>query len=553
MRTRVVPLMLVGALALSACAPSARDTEGKASASGDQTFTFGTAGAPKVFDPFYASDGESFRITETMLEGLLGVEPDGVGVVPALASDWESNEDGTEWVFDLREGVSFHDGTEFDAEAVCFNFERWYNQTGVAQNSGVSYSWINDFGGFADQPDVPSLYESCEATDAHTVQLNLTRASSHMPAVLAYSSFAISSPTALEKYDADNVVADGDGFTWPEYATAHPTGTGPFVFGGYDTANGVVTVTRFDDYWGDAAGVAEIVFKVIPGENERRQELEAGSIDGYDLPNPVDWADLEAAGNQVLIRDAFNVMFIGLNPLDNEALLDLRVRQALLHAINREQLVATQLPEGAYGASQLLPVLVTGYNPAVEPYPYDPAKAKALLAEAGYSDLTIDLWYPTEVTRPYMPDPARVFEAIRSDWEAAGITVNPVSLPWSGGYIDGVYANRAPAFLLGGTNHYDSADVFYSAYFGSTTTYLQTGLYDFGEQLARDVDVADEIADPGERLDMYHDISARLMADYLPLLPIAHTPPALVVGPHVQGLVPNPATKEDFAKVTITG
>lgn len=550
-----ISVAAVAALILTSCAQSQRDTpEGGATegATSDATFTFGISGAPKVFDPFYASDGETFTVTDTMYEGLLSLSPGTVDVAPSLATEWEADESGTVWDFKLREGVKFHDGTEFNADAVCFNFERWFNQTGVAQSSGVSYSWINDFGGFADQPDVPTLYEGCEVNSEFEVTLKLTRPSSHMPAVLAYSSFAIASPTALEEYSADDVKADGDGFTWPAYATDHPTGTGPFTFAGFDTANGIVKLERNEDYWGDKAGVSDLVFKIISGESERRQELEAGSIDGYDLPNPVDWGDLEAQGHQVLIREAFNVMFVALNPLENDALLDLRVRQALLYAINQEQLVASQLPEGAYAASQLLPKAVTGHNPELSPYPFDTEKAKELLAEAGYADLTLEFWYPTEISRPYMPDPIRVFEAIRSDWEAAGINVVPISKPWGGGYIDGIYANRAPAFLLGGTDHYDSPDPFMGAYFGNTETFFQTGLYDWGQTLADDVRGADSEGDPELRLKKYQKIEQQLMQEYLPMLPIAHTPPALVVGSHVQGIVPSPVAHEDFSKVTLT-
>lgn len=549
-----VAVTLVASLALTACAQSQRDSQGggASGADADAVFTFGMAGSPKMFDPFYASDGETFRVTDAMYEGLLSVKPGTVEVEAGLATEWESREAGTQWDFKLRDGVTFHDGTDFTAEAVCANFDRWFNQTGVNQSSGVSYSWINDFGGFADQPDVPTLYEGCDVTGELEMTLRLTRASSHMPDVLAYSSFAFSSPEALEKYEADAVEADGDGFSWPEYATAHPTGTGPFVFDSYDTANGVVTLTRNEEYWGEKAGVSQLVFKVIPGEGERRQELESGSIDGYDLPNPVDWAELEAQGHQVLIRDAFNIMFLALNAKENDALLDLRVRQALLYAINREQLVETQLPEGAYVASQLLPTMITGYNPDLDPYPYDPAKAQELLKEAGHEGLEIELWYPTEVSRPYMPDPARVFEAIRSDWEAAGINVVPVSHPWNGGYIDGVYANKAPAFLLGGTGHYDSPDPFMGAYFGNSETFFQTGLLGFGDQLAADVRAADEEGDPATREKKYQEIERQLMQEYLPMLPLAHTPPALVVGEHVQGIVPSPVTHEDFSKITIT-
>ncbi|MDQ3383037.1 MAG: ABC transporter substrate-binding protein, partial [Actinomycetota bacterium] len=184
----------------------------------DATFVFGAAGAPTVFDPFYASDGETFRVTRQLFEGLIELEEGGSEPVPGLAESWESSEDGLTWTFQLREDVTFHDGTDFNAEAVCANFDRWYDQNEVGQNSAVSYYWNTAFGGFADGAD-DSLFESCEATEEYVATVQVTRVTSTFPTVLTLSSFAISSPTALEEYDANNVQAQGEGFVYPEYAT----------------------------------------------------------------------------------------------------------------------------------------------------------------------------------------------------------------------------------------------------------------------------------------------------------------------------------------------
>ena len=212
------------------------------------------------------------------------------------------------------------------------------------------------------------------------------------------------SPKALEEGDANGIAAEGEGFSFPAYADS-PVGTGPFTFGEYDEANGEITLERNDDYWGEQAKSSEIVFRVIPDESTRRQELEAGSINGYDLPNPVDWAGLEEEGNTVEVRDPFNILYLGLNPEANPQLKDLKVRQAIYHALNREQLVQSQLPEGAAVATQFMPDTVSGYNTSIEPYAYDPDEAKRLLAEAGAEGMTLEFAYPTEVTPPLHAGP----------------------------------------------------------------------------------------------------------------------------------------------------
>lgn len=524
------------------------DDGGEAAGNPDATFVFGAAGAPASFDPFYASDGETFRISRQIYENLIGIEPGGTEGVPELATEWEGSEDGLTWTFTLQEGVTFHDGTDFNAEAVCYNMDRWLDQNEVGQNSAMGYYYGNDFG-----YGEGSLYDSCEATDEYTATVTITRPTGKFPMVLSQSAYAIQSPTALEEYNANDVEAEGEAFVFPEY-NEHPTGTGPFKFESYDNAGGTVTLVRNDDYWGEEkAGVAELVFKIIADENARRQELEAGTIDGYDLPNPVDWEALEESGNQVHIRDPFNILYLGLNPIADPQLEDPLVRQALYHAINRDQLVATQLPEGATVATQFIPNTVEGYNESIEAYEYDPEKTQQLLEEAGIPDLEIELWYPSEVTRPYLPDPQRIFDAVKTDWEAAGITVVPVTKPWNGGYIDDVQNSRAASYFLGWTGDLNSADNFLCAFFCGDESAFGTTAYDWNDSLQEQLVAADGEPDEATRTGLYEELNAELMSpEWLPGLPISHSPPAIVVGPNVEGLVASPLTAEDFSTVTIT-
>jgi peptide/nickel transport system substrate-binding protein len=552
------------ALLLTSCAESQRDSDdgevadtgdaatqsaGGGGAEGDNeaTFVFGAAGAPTTFDPFYASDGETFRITRQIFQNLIGIEPGGSDAVPELATSWES-EDGLVWDFAIQEGVKFHDGTDLNAEAVCANFERWADQNEAGQSPSGAYYYGNDFGWGED-----SLYESCEATEEFNAQITVTRVTGKFPMVLSQSSYAIQSPAAMEEYNANDIALEGEAFVFPEYAQEHPTGTGPFTFGSYDNAGGTVTINRNDDYWGDPAGVSEIVFKIIPDENARRQELEAGTIQGYDLPNPVDWQALEDSGAQVLIRDPFNILYLALNPVADPQLEDPLVRQALYHALNREQFVTSQLPAGASVATQFMPDTVSGWNGEIEEYEYDVEKAKSLLAEAGKSDLTIELWYPSEVSRPYMPDPQRVYDAVKADWEAAGITVETVTKPWAGGYLDDAQASRVPAFFLGWTGDLNSADNFLCAFFCGDDNQFGTSAYDFHDELQDLIAAADAEADEETRTQMYEELNAKIMSpEWLLGLPISHSPPAIVVAENVQGLVQSPLTAEDFSTITLS-
>jgi peptide/nickel transport system substrate-binding protein len=143
-----------------------------------------------------------------------------------------------------------------------------------------------------------SLYKSCEAKDESTAVINgITRYTSDFPTILlTLDSFSMQSPKA-SRGDANNVQKEGEGFKYPAYVMA-PVGTGPYKLDKYDEANKTITLVATTMFWGEKAKTAKLVFKIIPDESTRRQELEAGSIDAYDLPNPVDWKGLEDEGNR---------------------------------------------------------------------------------------------------------------------------------------------------------------------------------------------------------------------------------------------------------------
>jgi peptide/nickel transport system substrate-binding protein len=551
-RTAPLVLLTVAAMSMTACAQSERDsggTDGGAGGDLKDTFTFGAAGAPELFDPLYATDGETFRVTRQIHSGLLGVKPGTADVEPDLAESWTPSEDGLTWTFKLRQGVKFSDGEPFNGEAVCYNMERMYNQKGAGQQAAEYWTYF--FGTFSDKPE-GSLYDSCEAPDENTAVIKVTRTTSSFPTILSLDSFSMQSPKALKEGDANNVQAQGEGFTYPEYSL-NPVGIGPYKLKSYDKANKTVTLVANDLYYGDQPKTKTLVFKIIPDDSTRRQELQAGSIDGYDLPNPVDWKGLKEAGNQVLVRPAFNILYLGLNPERNPKLKDLRVRQAIAYALNREQMVKTQLPEGATVASQFIPPTVSGYNKDLQPYPYDPEKAKALLKEAGASGMTLKFAFPTEVSRPYMPDPQKIHAAFTKDLEAVGIKVEQVSKPWNGGYLDDVSANGAyDAWLLGWTGDYNAADNFLGTFFGDLSgNDFHTSVMPWGKKLAADLKAADAVVDENERASTYEELNKRITQEYLPGVPISHSPPALVVSGKVDGLVPSPLTAEMFDTVTV--
>jgi peptide/nickel transport system substrate-binding protein len=540
----------VAALALSACAG---ETDGGEGGDSDAHLIFGTAGEALTLDPTFVSDGESIRVARQIYDTLIQLRPGTADIEGALATDWGSDESGTVWTFQLREGVLFHDGTEFNADAVCFNFDRWHNLEGVAQDPSMTYYWQQLSGGFANNaPGRDDLgeanYVSCEATDDLTAVISLQRPSSKFPALLVLQPFSMHSPAAIELHNGSEIGGTADAPTWPDY-DENPTGTGPFMFENWDRANGEITLVRNEDYWGGSATIARLTFKAIPDETARRQELLSGGIHGYDYPNPADWASLQAEGMNLMIRDPLNLLYLAITQESHEALEDVTVRRAIAHALNRQAVVNAIMPDGAEVATQFQPPALAGWNPDVPQYDYDPELARELLSDAGYEEgeLQLTFYWPTEVTRPYMPDPQSIAELLIADLEAAGIEIEVVSLPWSPQYLADVQNGEANLHLLGWTGDYPDAYNFIGTWHAR---YLPQWGYQNAELFARMAE-ADANPDPAQREMLYQELNAMIM-DFLPGVPISHTPPGIVFDPSVSGVVPGPLADERFFTAEIS-
>jgi peptide/nickel transport system substrate-binding protein len=311
--------------ALASCAQSQRDAGSgtSADAAGGGTFTFAASSDPVMLDPAMASDGETFRVSRQIFEGLVSSKPGTTDVEPLLATKWTPSEDGKSYTFDLREGVKFSDGTDFNGEAVCANFDRWYNWTGVNQSENVSYYYNSLFKGFK-TGKTGGVYDSCSAPSANQAVVKLAKPFAGFVQAMTLPAFSMQSPSALKQYNADKTEGTGDDPRFSEYATAHPTGTGPYVFETWDRGQ-QVTLKANPDYWGDKAKTQTVIIRTISDAKARTQELQAGNIDGYDLVGPADIKPLKDAGFQIVNRPAFNILYLGMNQ-KNKALPRVRSR-----------------------------------------------------------------------------------------------------------------------------------------------------------------------------------------------------------------------------------
>ena len=529
----------------TACAESTR--EGGTDES--EPFVFAAAGDISTLDPFLTSDGETYRYSRQVFDTLLEHESGGSEIVGGLAEEWEQSEDGTVWTFHLRDGVVFHDGDELDAEAVCANFDRWYNLTGGYQSTNNSYYWQSIFGGFAENEneDTPEArFVSCEAEDELTAVITISEYSSIFPGGFSLAAFGIMSPTTLEAIADQEITGEEGNYTLPEYSQTAGTiaGTGPFTVEEWDHDQAEVTLKRFDDYWGEPAGFETMILRAIPDENARRQALEAGDIHGYDLVAPADVEPLIEAGFQVPTRDVFNILYMAYQQEAHEALADIEVREALAHAVDRQRFVDTLLPEGGEVATQFHPDTLDGWSPDVRTFEHDPELAKEKLADAGHEDLTVEFCYPTDVTRPYMPAPRDIFDVIAADLEAVGVTVEPVTYEWTE-YIPKTNSGECPLYLLGWTGDYNDAYNFIGTWFSGYTG--EFGLRD--EELFEAMEEASTNPNEEERIAAYQELNKQVM-EILPGLPISSSPPSIAFAENVDPPNVSPLTQENFSEAS---
>lgn len=293
-------------------------------------------------------------VGRVLFEGLIGFDKD-LNLVPELASSWEINDEATTITFNLREGVSFHDGTPFNAEEVKYYFD--WARDGDNPLAGRAVSILQDI-------------ESIDVVDASTVRFNLSQPSGAMIFNFATANARIISSTAIEAYG--------------ENIDRNPVGTGPFKF--KEWADGqYIMVEAFEDYWGEAAKVAQIEFRVVPNDATRIALLQSGEAHFIETVPPPLVASLEL--NPDIVIDASESVFARIFPMNTQIapFNDIRVRQALNHAIDREQLVQVALQGYGTALTSVMPEAVFGHV-AQPPYEYDIEKAKQLLTEAGYPD-----------------------------------------------------------------------------------------------------------------------------------------------------------------------
>jgi peptide/nickel transport system substrate-binding protein len=536
-------------LPLSSCTGAPSPVPGTATAAASSpdaapsaVFTFGTASQPLGLDPALVSDVESYRITRQVLEGLVGVDQTTGQPTPLLATEWNQSDEGRAYTFKLREKVTFQDGAPFDAAAVCSNFDRWFNfpETLRQQAPGTTFKGV--FKAHADQAPL-SIYKGCAALAPDNVRIELTQPFTGFLQALTLPAFAISSPQAMAAQSADVLDQSRDGQPVSAYAL-HPVGTGPYEFSSWD--RGSVALSSNQKYWGDKGQIETINFVTYDHPQTRMQALLDGKIDGYDTVTAGNFDQLVKRGKQIIQRDPFSVMYLGMNQ-EVPILQNLKVRQAIEMALDKDTLIRRFFIDNTAQASQFVPPKLSGFNNNAPSPGHNPAKAKELLAEAGYQGEELKFYYPLNVSRPYLPTPEKIYAEISRELTAVGLNIKPVPVDWSDGYLQKVTSPGDHGLhLLGWNGSYADPDNFVGPLFGE-----KTGEFGYQDpQVFSKIARARGLPEGRERTEQYQTINAQIAAT-VPAVPIAFPISALALSDRVLRYPASPVLNEVFTNIEL--
>ena len=394
---------------------------GSAAAQAPGTLVVGLVAEPVNLDPAQVTDANSNRVGRRVVETLVGFPDESTQLIPGLAESWVISKDGLQYTFTLRKGITFHDGTPLNAEAVKFSIMRQIDPNHPANKLG-NYPFANYF--FGNVRTVEALSE-----DRVAFLLKEPRAS--FLAILTAPAASIVSPSAAMKSGTD-------------YAS-HPVGTGPFRFASWDRGQRVV-LERNPNYWRGPVKLDRVIFRPIVEDQARLTELLTGSLDMM-VGVPADYvAQLEQNPKvSVLKQVGAHVWYLGMNsqkkPFD-----DKRVRQALNYAVNKEAIVRDVLKDtGTPSAGPVLPKTWAA-DPTLKPYPYDPARAKKLLADAGFPNgFSTTMWVPESGSG--MQSPVAMATVMQSNLKAVGVNATLQTMEW-GAFLAKLRSREQDLFAL---------------------------------------------------------------------------------------------------------
>jgi len=546
-----------GPAATSAASQPAATQSGAVKEGG--TLIAGLPGDMVLADPTLDSDSNSSYIIQNVVEGLVSLKPGTTSeVVPQLADGMPTvSADGLTYTFKLRSGVKFHDGTDLTAEIVKYNYERQKNAPAALRDS-YNYYFGAVFGGWAADANLKSI----TTPDASTVVFTLGHPQSNFLLATTLPQFGIQSEAALKAGDADNEDPSKSPYAQGQGGTGKSmVGTGPFMYKEWVVGDHV-TLVKNPSYYdtAHAAHLNSIVYKPYADQTAELSALQAGDIDFAQTIFPRDVKAVQGDTSlQAIDRGAScNEGLLQLNQNDKQSasaaaakpaipIVDApahklnqnpMIRQAIMYALNRQSYVDAFYADLAKPADNWMPPS-TKYFKALNLPTYDVQKAKDLIAASGVAaaDLHTTLYYPSDVARPYMPDPKGLAQAIATDLEAVGFKVDFGTAGWHAGYLTDEAVGSYPMWLLGWTCDWAGPDNFLDTAFFRFSGSKPNDEFAYGPPaLLAAFQKAESATDDATAGAAWADAQDILAKD-LPTIPLVNSQPPAAAKAYVKGFV----------------
>ena len=468
-----------------------------------ETLVVCSEASPDALNATLSDSNTSFDVSEQIADRLVEMKIGGSEVIPGLAESWTISPDGMRYVFKLRHGVHFQSSDRFkptrdlNADDVVFSFMRVLDPASSYHKvSGGAYPMFDDF--------ISPVVKSVTRLGDDSVAFDLKAPSSSLLSALTVQSFSV--------WPAEYAAAMEKAGT-PETFDQSPLGTGPFQLIQYQK-DSLIRFRAFADFWGAkgamperAAKVDQMVFSINKDPAVRFAKLRANECQVARYPSPADVGTMRTTAGITVPEAPVAAESMIAWRVDKKPFNDRRVRQALAEAIDLKSLLSAVFQGSGTATASLVPSALWGHNAALMPRPYDPAHAKALLAEAGYPDgFSTEIW-AIPVVRAYMPDGRRAAELIQADWAKIGVTAKIVTFEW-GEFLRRRRAGEADVAMMGGTWDYpDPNELIY----WSTCAAIPAGSNvshwcnkEFSDLVAK----ADIVVDQAERARLYEQAQA---------------------------------------------
>ncbi|GAA5176815.1 ABC transporter substrate-binding protein [Niveibacterium umoris] len=528
MRRTLAPFLLA-ALLIPAVAHAAK------------TLVYCAEGSPESLTRLFANGQNTADAGAQVADTLLDFKPGTAELQPALAESWEISPDGLAYTFHLRRGVKFHSSAtfkptrDFNADDVLFTWNRQADKSHPYHTLAGNLAYVQ-FNNLRMDENVDKL----EKLDANTIRFRLKTPEAPFLTRMSFDMLGIQSAEYAAQMSAAGT---------PDKLDREPVGTGPFQFVSYQK-DAAIRYKAFADHWRGKPKLDNLIFAIVPDAAVQLAKLRTGECHVSTSVKPADIAQIEKEPALTLVQQpGLNVGYLALNT-QKKPFNDKRVRQALNLAIDRSTILSAIYQGRALVAKNLLPPAYWAANAKLSALAYDPAKAKALLAGAGYPNgFDMELWY-LPVLRPHNPDGKRMAELLQADFAKIGVRVKLATYEW-GEYLKRSRAGEHQAVMFGWLSGNGEPDNYFEPL-------LSCDAAKSGGNLARWCDPrfedllqrARKISDRSERARLYAT-AQEILRDESPLLLIAHGNRVGVTRKEVSGFLLEPTYGLNFYNVDL--